>query len=140
MKRFFAKASQPFALPNKPTSGASADHPENASMSTGMRTPGLQPKYVLPPMPHPYPYEHLVVLVTKDGLLIRPQITSQGEEATLSSFIHLSWGKPLKVEEVLSGGEEYDWSESVVIYGIVGVLELYSSEYPGRPSIHLGVR
>lgn len=91
-----------------------------------VHTPGLQPKYIVPPVPHPCPHEHLAILVTKNGLLIRPRMINQGEGVTPTSYVRLSWGKPFKVEEVPSTGEEYDWNESAVIYGIVGVLELYS--------------
>lgn len=133
MKRFFAKASKPLASPNKPLPEAVADgtsHTHTSSPALApLHTPGLPPKYVVPPVPHPYPHDHLAILATKDGLLIRPHIPGQGRIAGPRSYIRISWGKVFQVEEIPSGGEEFDWGESAVIYGIVGVLELYSSGF-----------
>jgi hypothetical protein len=52
----------------------------------------------------------------------------------MSGVVRVEWGKEGRVEEIdLAGGEgegdgddakEVDWESSVVVYGIVGVLEL----------------
>lgn len=134
MKRFFARASKPItpAIANRspeihhinPTAG-----PPNP---TAPHTTGLQPKYLVPAVPHPCPHDHIAILVTKDGLLLRPHIPGQGP--TLPdpvSHVRIAWGKTVIVETVSGDGklEGVEWSESVVVYGIVGVLELFSGAY-----------
>ena len=44
------------------------------------------------------------------------------------SHVRISWGKDGKVEEIASSGDDCgeDWSESVVVYGIVGILTLFT--------------
>jgi hypothetical protein len=96
-----------------------------------IHVPALQPKYVVPPVPHPCPHDHILALVTKDGLLLRPQIP--GQDGKSESYVRLAWGKGIKVNEVTNGEEEHDWSDSVVIYGIIGGLELYTSGYSSFP-------
>ena len=104
------------ASPVNPTSSAPAG-PSHAT--------GLQPKYVLPPLPHPCPHEHIAIVATERGLLLRPHFLS---ETHVESYICIPWGKNATVEE-LPHGEEFDhidWSESVVVYGIVGILTLFT--------------
>ncbi|RDB21105.1 Phosphatidylinositide phosphatase SAC2 [Hypsizygus marmoreus] len=130
MKRLFAKASKPkFSLPKSLAGlGAGLNLPVGTS-SPAHSVPHLQPKYVVPPVPHPCPYDHLAVLATKDGLLIRPHIPNRNHKTEESkSYVRVSWGKPVRVEEVsdAANGEEIAWDESVIVYGIVGVLELLS--------------
>lgn len=94
-------------------------------------TTGLQPKFVVPAVPH-YPHTHLAILVCKEGLLIRPHILGFGaDQIKWLPCIRVSWGKSVKVEEIESHqvSEKLDWNESVVVYGIVGILELFSCSY-----------
>ncbi|KIM48704.1 hypothetical protein M413DRAFT_21047 [Hebeloma cylindrosporum] len=89
-------------------------------------TLGLGPKDIVPAVPHPRPYTHLALLATKDGLLIRPH----GPGETLSGYVKLSWGKNIMIEEMESHpNHQLDWNESVLVYGIVGILELFSSSH-----------
>jgi hypothetical protein len=78
---------------------------------------------MIPPTPHP-PHEHLAVLATPDGLLIRLHAIG----VDIAHHVKISWGKRVEVSEQDGDGEDaHDWSESVVVYGIVGFLELFSS-------------
>jgi hypothetical protein len=129
MKRLFAKASKPFTPANRPLSEDTTG-PTHATIptSTVVHTPSLQPKYTVPPVPHPCPHEHLAILATRDGLLLRPHIPGQQTMSTLGSHVCISWDKSVKIVEVSDAKENPNWSEGAVIYGIVGILELYSCE------------
>ncbi|KAF4615242.1 hypothetical protein D9613_002633 [Agrocybe pediades] len=176
MKKFFEKASKPFVLPvaAKPPEGSNStitqdknkdfkDKPKPKSQAAAvggpLRTsrtittttanahqPGLPPKSVLPPVPHPCPHNHLSLLATKDGLLIRPHIVDGREERSLAqtAYVRISWGKDTKIEEIEvkeavqkpddakqeeEEGVEVDWQDAVVVYGIVGILDLFSCSY-----------
>lgn len=148
-------------------------------------TSGLKPKFLVPPVPSPCPHDHLALVITERGLLIRPHkvvrtkneqfdTRGDGNEGKLSeesedqghapaervdndtrntddaielndnegsaketTCVRLSWGKYVNVEEIPVRGEnlvedgnevEIDWSESVVVYGIVGIMELFSGQ------------
>ncbi|KAF8163607.1 SacI homology domain-containing protein [Crassisporium funariophilum] len=138
MKRFFEKASKPFGSPS--TSRSSTVHSTDGSNQAGRlsspttpHTTGLQPAYVVPAVPHPCPHAHLALLVTKEGLLIRPHFPGQNLKSTGSSsvsYVRVSWGKSIKIEEVENRpDEQLDWSGSTIVYGIVGVLELFACSY-----------
>jgi hypothetical protein len=91
--------------------------------------PHLQPKYTVPPLPHPCPHEYIEVLVTRDGLLLRPHVGLRdrgrgASDSEGSGVVRIGWGREGKVELVLGGGEGEDWESSVVVYGIVGILQL----------------
>ncbi|KAJ6497000.1 SacI homology domain-containing protein [Mycena vitilis] len=123
MKRFFTKASKPFFVP--------ATSPTPSSI-TAPHTTGLQPKYVVPAVPHPCPHDHIALLVTSNGLLLRQHIPgSSPSDPGPTTHLRLSWSKTVKVEELSGDGEAEgaDWTDSVIIYGIVGVLELFSASY-----------
>jgi hypothetical protein len=95
----------------------------------GARSPSsplpLHPQFVAPPVPHPCPHDHIALLVTKDGLLLRPHMPGL---VHAERHVRITWGKNVKVEDLDGDGEAegHDWSESVIIYGIVGILELFS--------------
>ncbi|KAJ7125465.1 SacI homology domain-containing protein [Mycena crocata] len=123
MKRFFSRASKPFAP------STSSPPPPNIAAP---HTTGLQPKYVVPPVPHPCPHSHIALLATPDGLLLRQHIPGRGpNDPGPTTHLRISWSKTVKVEELSGDGEgdEVDWTGSVIIYGIVGVLELFSASY-----------
>lgn len=130
MKRLFAKASKPFVVANKPLSEATGSRGQTTiPASTLVHTPGLQAKYVVPPIPHPCPHEHLEILAAPNGLMLRPHIPGQQAAENPGSVIYIPWGKSVKIEEIPITSVNPDWNESAVIYGIVGVLELYSCSY-----------
>ncbi|KAJ7582942.1 SacI homology domain-containing protein [Mycena floridula] len=122
MKKFLQRASKSFAAPNIPSIPL-----PSILTPIAPHTTGLQPKYLVPPVPHPAPHAHLALLVTHEGLLIRPHLPNQNLPPS-ASYIRIPWDKTAKVEEVTGSGN-HDWDDSVIVYGIVGVLELFSCSY-----------
>jgi phosphatidylinositol 4-phosphatase len=94
--------------------------------------PALQPKFTVPPVPHPCPYDHIAVLVTVQGLLLRPHVPGIEQSG---DYVQVAWAggredaKGVVVRAAGVDGEERvaDWTESAIVYGIVGILELFSS-------------
>ena len=132
MKRLLTKASKPFGFSLTPQSNSPSLPPIHLTNPTAHHTTGLQPKFVVPAVPQPYPHTYLAILVTKEGLLIRPHVLGSGIDQTeWLQCIRVSWGKSVKVEEIerhqLSG--KLDWNEGVIVYGIVGILELFSCSF-----------
>ncbi|THU85663.1 hypothetical protein K435DRAFT_869083 [Dendrothele bispora CBS 962.96] len=108
MRRLFSKSSK-------------TPSPAPASAPVPVTVPRLQPAYTVPPVPHPCPYDHIALLATPNGLLLRPYPTP-------TSHVRISWSKNPRLTEV-DGDGDHDWNESVVVYGIVGILDLYSTSY-----------
>ena len=74
----------------------------------------------MPPTPHP-PLDHIAVLITSEGLLLRHHTLGVAPE----SHVKIAWGRQVVVTEQAGNGDSAgNWSESVVVYGIVGILEL----------------
>ncbi|KAL4077324.1 SacI homology domain-containing protein [Scleroderma yunnanense] len=75
-------------------------------------------------MPHLYPHEYIAVIASEDGLLMRPytQIPQQP-----GSYVRVSWGKERKIETLLGNGA--DWTSSAIVYGIIGILDLFNVSY-----------
>jgi hypothetical protein len=120
MKKFFSSLK---AAP-KSSSNAAAQRPTSPpSTTTTVHTPGLKPEFVVPPMPHPCPHDHLALLPTPEGLLIRPHAPGLVPE----THVRIQWGKNVHLDEINSPGDynEDDWSQSVVVYGIIGTMELF---------------
>jgi hypothetical protein len=46
-------------------------------------------------------------------------------------FVRIAWGKLVKVEEIKYDPEsdDVDWDNAVIVYGIIGILELFSGTY-----------
>ncbi|KAJ7219415.1 SacI homology domain-containing protein [Mycena pura] len=110
------------------TSATSSATLPNIGLSTP-HTAGLQPKYVVPPVPHPCPHDHIALLATSSGLLLRQHIPGRGpNDPAPTTHLQLSWSKSTKVEE-LPGDGNADWDSSVIVYGVIGVLELFSASY-----------
>ncbi|PPQ63259.1 hypothetical protein CVT24_006784 [Panaeolus cyanescens] len=136
MKRFFTKATKPFTAPLQTSSSTtdrqrdvSINPPRLSNATLHQHTTNLQPKYVVPPVPHPCPYSHLALLVSSQGLLIRPHFADPDAPPSLS-YIRISWGKGGSIEELqASTDEDLPWSEAVIVYGIVGIVELFSCSY-----------
>ncbi|TFY55822.1 hypothetical protein EVG20_g9178 [Dentipellis fragilis] len=122
MRRLFSKKKSPPPPPQPVVNVPSASVP--------VHSPALQPKFIIPPVPHPRPHDHIAILSTKDALLLRPHIS---DGTPPESHVRISWGKNAKLEDMdgPGGGEEAEaiWSEGVVVYGIVGILELYTASY-----------
>lgn len=155
MKRFLTKASKTFVIP-KPfaelasnpvnESSASPSSARQASLTPHTATvagiqpagPALQPKDTVPPVPHPYPHDHLELRAHSSGLLIRPHITDETQRAS-PYYVRIAWGKHVRIVEV-SGASDIgpiNWDGSVVVYGIIGVLDLFSGNVspPFRPPL-----
>jgi len=133
MKRLFRKPTRPFALPNAVGSPAQPTVPSDLTVVIGTtsHTTGLQPKYIVPPVPHPIPYDHLSLLVTKEGLLVRPHPGS-------ASHVRIGWGKPVNIEEITSNGgpDAAEWEkDAAIVYGIIGILELFSGTIPNSSNL-----
>ncbi|TFK92292.1 hypothetical protein K466DRAFT_659372 [Polyporus arcularius HHB13444] len=124
MKRLFSKT---FKTATPSTKSTPAVVPATTPL---VHNTGLQPKDTLPPVPHPCPYEHISIVATSDGLLLRPRHPGQAQTEDVSeSAVKVAWGKGGKVETLAAQAEDADWEESVVVYGIIGFLELYSASY-----------
>ncbi|KAJ7632755.1 SacI homology domain-containing protein [Roridomyces roridus] len=124
MKRLFFK---PKAAAS-PTAAATPSPTTIPSVGIPHTTAALPPKFVVPSVPHPCPHEHIQLLVTPECLLLRPHFPARAPSTT---YLRILWSKAVKVEELPGDGEAEgrDWSKSIVIYGIVGVLELFSASY-----------
>ncbi|KAG5715075.1 hypothetical protein E4T56_gene9928, partial [Termitomyces sp. T112] len=116
---------------------------QTASAGIGSYAVGVESKDtdVVPPIPNPCPYEYLEVVGTREGLVVRQCGGAGGESVSVSagsgagagSGVRIGWGKPVRIEEVERGGGG-DWCGDwggvvVVVYGIVGVLELFSCSF-----------
>lgn len=124
MKRLFSKT---FKLAPEPKPAQPAGATAATTEPPGHHT-GLQPKDVLPPVPHPCPYEYISILATTEGILLRPRHPGRVEDAS-ESEVRIEWGKGGKVETLSPGAVKVNWEESVVVYGILGLLEVYSGAY-----------
>lgn len=116
MKRLFYKSLKgPSPNPSAPAHNDLIAH-----------TPALQPKSVAP-VPHPGPYDHIAVLSTREGLFLRPHRTRPDDS---DHCIRISWGKSPKLEEFQGSAQNVgSWAEAVIVYGIVGILELFTESY-----------
>jgi phosphatidylinositol 4-phosphatase len=125
MKQFFKLAGAPG--PKQTTSKPTPPTPvKPAHLGPLPNRTGLDPKYTVPPVPHPIPYQHLDISVSSQGLLLKPHIP--GFSRT-ESYVRISWGLAGKVELVenaASRDPELDWSKGVVVYGILGSLDLFT--------------
>lgn len=123
MKRFFTRSSKPRPVASTPPPPIAATVNKAAPLPT--RTTALQPKYVVPPVPHPCPYDRISILATPQGLLLRPHFAG---DTRSESYIQIEWGEEVKITEFQADGAGHNanWSESVLIYGIVGILSLFS--------------
>ncbi|KAG2157447.1 SacI homology domain-containing protein [Suillus clintonianus] len=126
MKRLFSKPSK-----NSSPARSSAPEPPMATSRTAAppaTTTGLQPNFVVPPVPHPNPHEHIALLASEDGLLMRPHRAGLPYPA---SYVRVSWGKTADIVELPSDGGSplVDWKESVIVYGVVGLMTLFNASY-----------
>ncbi|KAI6166942.1 SacI homology domain-containing protein [Pisolithus thermaeus] len=79
-------------------------------------------------MSHLHPYERIAVTISDDGLLMRPHDPDPHDSP---SCVRVSWNRTPKVEQLPSDTEipTADWSASVVVYGIIGILDLFNASY-----------
>jgi phosphatidylinositol 4-phosphatase len=150
MKKFFAKATKPFAvnadagkdtdlkaeaakLRDRATPGKTGNAASSSATTTALHAaPGLKPKYVLPAVPQPCPWDHLAILPTTGGLLVRPFVPGQSKRRNpVSTHLKMEWksGQIVEVDDTQEVKED-EWADSVVVYGIVGILDLFSCEFP----------
>ncbi|EKM55175.1 uncharacterized protein PHACADRAFT_184007 [Phanerochaete carnosa HHB-10118-sp] len=120
MKKLFTKPFKKQALPSP--------KPPSALPATTHAIPALQPKFTLPPSPHPCPHEYIAILASPEGLLLRPHLL-QG--VLPESHVRIAWGKEGLIQEIQTdgAGDGLDWSESVVVYGIVGIMSLFTASH-----------
>lgn len=121
MKRRFAKLTgtpSPKPTPKPPTAPV---HPRPFPIATG-----FEPKYTVPHVSRPDPYDHLDVLVSSRGLLLRPHLSGRNHT---EPYARISWGLAGKVElveDTAAEGSGLDWSEAVVVCGVLGSLDLWT--------------
>ncbi|KAF8478731.1 SacI homology domain-containing protein [Russula ochroleuca] len=118
MKRFFSKSSK-----NQPSTSAVSQNNDLV-----VHTPVLPPKIVVPPVLSPRPHDYIAILPTQDGLLLRPHVARQGES---DHYVRITWGKVPEIEELQGAAHNasVNWAVAVIVYGIVGILELFTESY-----------
>jgi hypothetical protein len=105
----------------------SNDMPTPNHTPRGSRTT-LPPRLTVPPFP-PQLYRRLLLTVEKDGVLIRPQHPTGGEDdedvrTDGSTGVLIKWGAKGKVE-TWDGEGKPDDEEGVVLGGILGIVRLW---------------
>lgn len=119
VKRLFLKPFKPRASQQPPPTA------QPASVQQTAHTTGLQPKFVVPPVPHPCPHDSLAILASPSGLLVRPYLNGR---AKAQSHVRITWGRDNQVEEIHNDGEAdgLDWPGAAISHGIVGILSLFA--------------
>jgi phosphatidylinositol 4-phosphatase len=115
MKRLFLRRKS--SQPSTPEDPPPAHKPAPRSVS-------LQPKFIVPPLPHPCPYASIHVLVTTHGLMLSPDLHS---DAQAVSYVRISWGKDAVVDQI--EGDKTGCTASTTVHGIVGILRLFHGMY-----------
>ena len=133
MKKFFRVSQQPVWRQDN-----AQDLPPAAISSTSLAhalSSTLGPRYAVPPVPKPCPHRRIAVLATHRGLVLRP-ITAKHDRTLFggdspSSNVLLTWGKSIKLEELLNEEDtwvhELSWDRAAVIFGLLGTIVLNSS-------------
>ena len=115
---------------SKPPPATSPPVPASVAPVTNtlVHTTHLRPKYTVPAVPHPRPHDHIAILATPDAILLRPHCHGSDQP---HPYVHVSYGKHYKVEEREDNGEGHgvEWASAAVVYGIVGVIDLYTSTF-----------
>ncbi|KAI0695707.1 SacI homology domain-containing protein [Cytidiella melzeri] len=127
MKKILAK---PFKFPQIRSNSTPAPPSTYNPITTTntVHTTALQPKFIIPPTPHPCPHEYIAIIATPQGLILR-QFLRDGTRP--ETQVCISWGKEGKVEEIPSNlvSADDDWTGSVIVYGIVGILNLFTGSH-----------
>jgi hypothetical protein len=125
MKKFFAKAIKGSAQAS--TDPATAPTPAGTPPSSAppsslaVHRHSLAPKFTVPAVPHPSPHTHLALLATDSGLLLRPHAPG----LVSSAHVRVPWGAGAAPEDVRDPAADEDWENAVVVYGIIGMMELF---------------
>ena len=119
MKKLFRKTLRSQASESATTS--CTDFPVPQAVVNSALPVGLQPKFTVPPIPHPTPHYRIAVFASESGLILRP-VTS----ADYNAHVRVSWGESLAVEQLDGSGEvtEDEWENAAVVYGVLGMLRL----------------
>jgi phosphatidylinositol 4-phosphatase len=126
MKRLFSKSSK-----NRQPSTPAVPAQNNVAV----RTPALQPKSAAPASASSYlrPHDHIAVLPTQDGLLLRPHVARQAES---DGYVRIAWGKVPEIKQfqgpIPTAG--VNRTLAVIVYGIIGILDLFAGSLPTLPS------
>ena len=122
MKRLFSKSSK-----SQPSTSAPL-----AQTNVAVYKPAPHPKYIVPPTSHPRPHDHIAVLPTQDGLLLRPHVARQGES---DHYVRITWGKVPEIKEFQGSipTPGVNWTLAVIVYGIVGILDLFAGSLSSLP-------
>lgn len=116
MKKLFRTSLRPQASERR--TGSLADFPVPQALVNGALPVGLQPKFTVPPVPHPTPYYRISILAAKSGLLLRPATSDNPD-----TFVRVPWGENVVVEEIANDAE-LDWNDAAIVYGVLGMLQL----------------
>ncbi|KAH7103991.1 SacI homology domain-containing protein [Auriculariales sp. MPI-PUGE-AT-0066] len=95
---------------------------DSAAVSIAASQVHMPPRLAVPPSPHPLPHEQILVTISDEGLLLRPNVDNA------DSYVRIAWGKSASPEEIDGPGNAQDWVDAVFVYGIVGVLRLFSGK------------
>jgi hypothetical protein len=122
MKRLFS-ISKSKGKPSKQTN-TSNKQPSLLDATAHNVKPSLPAKFLATAVPHPNPFDQILVLASTEGLLLRPDIPHY------ETLVRISWGKDAKVEEINANSVKKipDWSGAVVVYGIVGLVRLFTGQ------------
>ncbi|KAH8106812.1 SacI homology domain-containing protein [Cristinia sonorae] len=128
MNQEFDKVKRLFLKPFKAKPVQQPSPPVPAGVQQTAHTTGLQPKFVVPPVPHPCPHEYLSIIASPAGLLLRPHLSGRVKP---ESHIRVAWGKEGLVEEIQNSGEGdgLDWADAVIVHGVLGILNLFTASY-----------
>jgi phosphatidylinositol 4-phosphatase len=120
MKRLFS-ISKSKGKPSKQLT-TNNKQPSLLDATTHNAKPSLPTKYLATAIPHPHPFDRILILASADGLLLRPDIPY------FETLVRVSWGKDGKVEAIdsktVTGIPE--WSEAAPVFGIVGLIRLFT--------------
>jgi len=122
MKRWFSfqRDKKPVPIVPPPSAPAASHSPIPTKKLAAL--PKERPRSTAPAEPLPSGIWHeLTILVTESGLLVRPVLPVAAMQ------LRISWGKDGEVAQVKATKEDaHDWSMGVTVYGLVGILSLFS--------------
>jgi hypothetical protein len=133
MKRWFSFQREKKPGPIVPLPSAPAANHSPIPTKKLATLPKERPRSTAPAEPLPSEIWHeLTILATESGLLVRPVLPDAAMQ------LRISWGKDGEVAHVkATKKDEHDWSTGVTVYGLVGVLSLFSGTVaPEAESCH----
>ena len=122
MKRWFSfqNDKKPGSIVLPPSKPAANHSPIPTKKLATLAKERLRSTAPVEPLPSEIWHE-LTILATESGLLVRPMLPDPARQ------LRISWGKDGKVAQVEATKEdEHDWSTGVTVYGMVGILSLFS--------------